>query len=487
MLIVNSPRFDQPTALEGIDSSHWLWPLVRQGVIAGPTRDATIHNRLTTATALPEVVQIGAAVRLTGSGGYVTAPSVADSTPWTMLSFGVLRAGAVVSAVATMAEAPGNSTVDRSLYIGSGGQISGAVFDGSSRIATTSGSMAIGKPTLIAAVATSSTIGAYLAGELTTAASTSTGFTGYTSPEWVLGYGYMSGATQASNWSAFYSLLIRRALTLRDLIELDANPWAIFQPTRIWIPPEPVIGGDASVSLSGQASTASAGTLASTRTVPASGQAATASAGTVSPSRTVALSGQAVTASAGAVVQSKTAALSGQAVTASAGTLAQTRTLALSGQAATVSAGTITYAADGNITVALSGAAVTASAGTLAPARTVATSGTSCAASAGTMAPGRSLACGGSQITTSAGTLALGIVVPLAGQAAAAGAGTVTYSTAGAVVVALTGQAVEAIAGMMSYAQLVLSAPPIGHGPAPGRRTTSAGRSRPAQLNSRTR
>jgi len=167
----------------------------------------------------------------------------------------------------------------------------------------------------------------------------------------------------------------------------------------------------------------------------------------VSASVTVSLSGQAVTASAGTLTHSKAVAASGQAVTASAGTLGETRTVALSGQAATVSAGTVAYNADGNITVALSG----------------------------------------SQITTSAGTLTLGIVVPMAGQAAAAGAGTVTYSTAGAVVVALTGQAVEASAGTMSYAEAILSAAPIGHGPGMSRRSPSKGGSRAPQLSTRTR
>lgn len=225
-------RTTQPQGEVGLDPDHWLTPWVRQGVLAGPVRNATRDGRYTTATALQKGVtgQPGVAIDFTGSGGYVAAPSVADSSAWTMISFGVLRAGATVSAVATMAEAPGNSTIDRSLYIGSGGQVGAAVFDGSSRIATTTAAMAVGKPAFIAAVATSSTIGAFFSGELTTAVSTSTGFTGYSTPEFVLGYGYMSGSTQGSNWSAYYTLLIRRALTLAELRELEENPWAILAP-----------------------------------------------------------------------------------------------------------------------------------------------------------------------------------------------------------------------------------------------------------------
>lgn len=167
-----------------------------------------------------------------------------------------------------------------------------------------------------------------------------------------------SNAGEGTTGSAPVTLIFGRALTEPEMRWLADN-WREVVDIEDAVAPLPTAGGgDVTTSLSGEAATASAGTLANSRTVAASGQAVTASAGTIAPSLTIALSGQAVTASAGTVTQSKAAALSGQAATASAGTLGETRTVALSGQAATASAGTVTYTADGNVTLALSGQAV---------------------------------------------------------------------------------------------------------------------------------
>jgi hypothetical protein len=217
-------------------------------------------------------------------------------------------------------------------------------------------------------------------------------------------------------------------LTTQDVQKEYLDPWSLYEQSRIWVPVSAGGGADVTLALSGQAVTASAGTL--------------------TPTASLALSGQAVTASAGTLTSSQ--ALSGQAVTASAGIATPTLTITLSGQAVTASAGTITYNASGDISVALSGQAVTASAGTLTPTASPALSGQAVTASASTVAPGISKAATGEQITTSAGTLTLGIVVPASGQGVTCSAGTVTYSTAGDVTVALSGQAVTVSAGTLT-------------------------------------
>lgn len=282
------------------------------------------------------------------------------------------------------------------------------------------------------------------------------------------------------------------SLSDEELLRITANPeaelWSMFR-RRIWVPVGAVGGGDLTLALTGQGSTASAGSLALSRSSALGGQAAATSAGTLAPSRSVAASGQGVTASAGTLTGSRSASLSGQAATASAGTLAPSATVALSGQAVTASAGTITYNASGNVTLALTGQAVAASAGTLPVTLTKAATGSAATASAGTAVPGIGISASGSAVTGSAGTLALGIAVPAAGSAATAAAGTLTYGTAGNVTVALSGSPVTAYAGTLLYelADLVLSAPPIGHGPAMTRRTSPQGQARRAVLNTRTR
>lgn len=185
-------------------------------------------------------------------------------------------------------------------------------------------------------------------------------------------------------------------------------------------------------------------------TVALSGQAATASAGTLVPSSSKALSGQAATISAGTLTPSISKALSGTAVTVSAGTLTPSRTVPLSGQAVTVSAGTITYNAGSDITLALSGAEVTASAGTLVPSSSVSLAGSAVTASAGTVVPTFPRTLSGSAVTVSAGTVTPSMSVPLVGQAVTVSAGTLTYAPEGDVTVALTGEAVTVSAGTLT-------------------------------------
>lgn len=240
----------------------------------------------------------------------------------------------------------------------------------------------------------------------------------------------------------------------------DSLIWRLYDPgTRyeLWYPLRSrkwmvATGGNVTVALSGQAVTASAGTLIPSSTVAASGQAVTASAGTVAPSTSLAASGQAVAASAGTLTPSMSVTAAGQAVTASAGTLTPSATVALSGQAVTVSAGTLTYSAGSNITLTLAGQAVTVSAGTLGVASAKALTGQVVAASAGTLVPGRSISISGSQVTVSAGTLTVSRTTTLLGQVVAASAGTLTYNISGSnITLTLTGQAVIVSAGTLTF------------------------------------
>lgn len=221
-----------------------------------------------------------------------------------------------------------------------------------------------------------------------------------------------------------------RALSQGEAQFWHRNPWQLFskKPKRVYVTAG--ASGDVTVALSGQAATASAGTLV--------------------PSSTVALSGQAATISAGTLTPTFPRALSGTAVTVSAGTLTPSSTVPLVGQAVTVSAGTITYNAGSDITLALSGQAVAASAGTLTLSSTVPLSGSAATASAGTLVPTFPRALSGTAVTVSAGTVTQSASVPLVGQAVTVSAGTLTYAAIGDVTVALTGSEVTVSAGTLT-------------------------------------
>ncbi len=100
---------------------------------------------------------------------------------------------------------------------------------------------------------------------------------------------------------------------------------------------------DITLALSGQAATASAGTLGVAFGLTASGQEATSFTGTLAPGYGLPLSGTAATGATGTLALGLSKALSGHAATGSAGTLVFGASIALLGEAATASAGTIVY------------------------------------------------------------------------------------------------------------------------------------------------
>ncbi len=124
-----------------------------------------------------------------------------------------------------------------------------------------------------------------------------------------------------------------------------------------------------------------------------------------SPDVTVNLTGQAITASAGTILPARSLSLVGQAVATALGTLTPARSLPLTGTAITASQGTITASSGGNVTVSLTGGSVTASLGTLSPSKSIALSGQPATAAAGTLTPAKAFALTGQASTSAAGTI----------------------------------------------------------------------------------
>jgi len=106
-------------------------------------------------------------------------------------------------------------------------------------------------------------------------------------------------------------------------------------------------GGDVSVSITGTASTTSAGSLAPTLSLSISGNASTASPGTLTAvvggsGVTVSISGSAATATAGSLVAALSIAAGGVSSSAQAGDLVGGFVRAITGNSTTASAGTVT-------------------------------------------------------------------------------------------------------------------------------------------------
>lgn len=233
-----------------------------------------------------------------------------------------------------------------------------------------------------------------------------------------------------------------RPLSPGEATQITANPWQISAPlVRRRRRLVPAAGG--AIVLTGNAATASVGTLVPSESLAASGNTSTASTGALAPVISLALTGNAATAAAGATTAALSLALTGQAATSSAGSVGVGGTTqALTGNAATTAAGTPVA----GISLALAGNGATASVGTVAPSESLALSGNSVTASAGTPVAALSFALAGNAATASAGTVAVpGIVVP-AGQSATASAGQV----APGLTVALTGNAATTSVGALS-------------------------------------
>lgn len=143
-----------------------------------------------------------------------------------------------------------------------------------------------------------------------------------------------------------------------------------------------------------------------------------------SPDVTVAITGNAATASAGSVTTSRTLSLTGNAATASPGSVTTSRTLSISGNAATASAGTVAPA----FSLSITGNAATGSAGNVTPSLSLALTGNAAVASPGTVAPALSLSISGNTATVTAGNVTVSIAVAISGNAATASPGTVTTS-----------------------------------------------------------
>jgi hypothetical protein len=192
-----------------------------------------------------------AARRLAGSGQYATASTTATSGEWTIIAYGYMRAFGA-SAIATSAEAPGDATYDRSLSTTAGDAVTAYVFDGGSKTVTTTGTTVAGVPFFAAARCTTSSLSAMLNQEIVSTSVANSGYTGYSSAEFVCGYGGGSSPTLSSAFSAAYILKIERALSFAELRRLAANPWLVVEPRA------------SRIFLSAPAASGSTGTLART-------------------------------------------------------------------------------------------------------------------------------------------------------------------------------------------------------------------------------
>jgi hypothetical protein len=187
----------------------------------------------------------GISYNLTGSTGYLATNAggwVNAKTDWTVYVLGIPRSVSVVSAIATIAEAPGSGTRDRSIQINSVGKVIGGGYDTANRQVISTSSLTANTPASAAVRGTSSALSVFVNGvnDATPVTMTAAGFGSYTSPEVIFGYGGSAAgfaATLASQFDLSLGIYWSRALTDAELLSLHEFPWQVFKsPKRIFVP-----------------------------------------------------------------------------------------------------------------------------------------------------------------------------------------------------------------------------------------------------------
>jgi len=216
---------------------------------AAPLRNRGKYNDTFRTSATPPVPvrqPTGISYNLTGSTGYLATNAggwVNARTDWTAYVFGVPRS--VTSnngAIATMAETPGSTVRDRSLYITSTSKFVGNAYDTNNRSITSTSSLVVDAPFSGAIRATSTQLSLFINGvsDATPVTLTAAGYGAYASPELIIGYGRVGGTGTNTAPSEFdLSLLVwwSRALTDAEILSLHEFPWQVFKsPKRIFVP-----------------------------------------------------------------------------------------------------------------------------------------------------------------------------------------------------------------------------------------------------------
>ena len=174
-------------------------------------------------------------------------------------------------------------------------------------------------------------------------------------------------------------------------------------------------------------------------TAALTGQAITASTGTIAAAVSAALTGQAITASTGTLTPSISAEITGQSAALSGGIVSPVVEAPLTGQDVPLGQGTVTVEATGDVTRALTGQALSIAQGNPTAVVSLALNGQSVVVSGGVLSSSVVAGINGQQASVAQGVLSAAITAPLTGQSAVLSNGTVAVGGSD-VLRALTGQ-----------------------------------------------
>lgn len=135
-------------------------------------------------------------------------------------------------------EAPNHATRDRELWIDGAGKFTFYIYDGAAKLAISTTSAALNTPVHIVATSDGSNIRLYINGVLEATTAAGNAYTGYTTPEFVIGSGQTSGSSSipGAGWQN-YAIVYNKALSAEEVKDRNLSKFSILaaQPRRIYV------------------------------------------------------------------------------------------------------------------------------------------------------------------------------------------------------------------------------------------------------------
>ena len=181
---------------------------------------------------IPKFTQYGAAGNSQLSGDYYSATTHEQESEFTReILWQPVGDREFNFSIATTAETPGNATRDRSLSVTDTNKFTAYVYNGAAQILTGTTTIALNTQYHVAVTVGSAGFRLYVNGVLEDSdAAVTTAYTGYTTPELVLGYGDQASVTRASSGYVFMFNDWTVALSDAEIAERANDPYQILIP-----------------------------------------------------------------------------------------------------------------------------------------------------------------------------------------------------------------------------------------------------------------
>jgi hypothetical protein len=233
--LVTQPQYPAP-----IDKGNPLAQYIEQAYFPAGwgLKDAGVNSRdLSNTGASIEPCVAGPSFKTAGAtSSYFNAPSAA-STRFTLEAYYV-PAVSVSQYICGTQEAPNDTTHDRAFWIDASGFFTFYIYDGSLKKAISATAAVVGKPVHLLGISDGSNIYLYVNGNLESTVAAGTAYTGYASPEFVLGTGRTDAAMAipGSGWTN-YAIRFNRALSPAEARSRYDNKFSLLQAParRLWV------------------------------------------------------------------------------------------------------------------------------------------------------------------------------------------------------------------------------------------------------------